>query len=79
MVPPDELAERRINAPITVFRARGDDYSFLENSSGFSARPPRFVDLAADHYTLLKEKDIGELVAAIHARLGLDAEEQQAA
>lgn len=71
-----ELAERRINAPITVFRARGDDYSFLENSSGFSAQAPTFVDLAADHYTLLKEKDIGELVAAIHAQL--DVEDQAA-
>ncbi|MFC4857015.1 amino acid adenylation domain-containing protein [Actinophytocola glycyrrhizae] len=65
-----ELAQRRIDAPITVFRARGDDYSFLERSSGYSARPPMFVDLEADHYGLLKDTGIDELVGQIRGRLG---------
>ncbi|OLF08827.1 amino acid adenylation protein [Actinophytocola xinjiangensis] len=71
-----ELAQRRIDAPITVFRASGDDYSFLENSSGYSATAPLFVDLAADHYSLLKEAGIGELVGLIRSRLGADQHDQ---
>lgn len=51
-----ELAERRVEAPITVFKARGDDYSFLEGASGYSAKPPAVVDLDGDHYGVLKER-----------------------
>ncbi|WP_036333174.1 amino acid adenylation domain-containing protein [Microbispora sp. ATCC PTA-5024] len=69
-----ELTRRRIQAPMTVFKARGDDYSFLENSSGYSATPPVVVDLEADHYALLREQGIGELTAAIRDRLGADKE-----
>ncbi|HEY3609203.1 MAG TPA: AMP-binding protein, partial [Pseudonocardiaceae bacterium] len=69
-----ELAQRRINAPVTIFRARGDDYSFLEHSSGYSALAPTFVDLEADHYSLLKETDIGALVATIRELLGADGQ-----
>ncbi|GLZ30338.1 hypothetical protein Lesp02_25270 [Lentzea sp. NBRC 105346] len=64
-----ELAERRVSAPITIFKATGDDYSFIENAAGYSARPPAVVDLAGDHYGLLREPDIGELVRAIHHRI----------
>ena len=60
-----ELAERTVTAPITIFKARGDDYSFIEGSEGFSAVPPVLVDLEADHYSLLREPDIDELMAAI--------------
>ena len=70
-----ELAERRITAPITVFKATGDDYSFLESSGGYSAVAPVFIDLAADHYTLLKESGVDELVAAIRHRLGETGEQ----
>ncbi|MFJ9461221.1 amino acid adenylation domain-containing protein [Kitasatospora sp. NPDC101447] len=62
-----ELAERRLDAPVTVFKAAGDDYSFIEGSSGYSAAPPAVVDLAGDHYGVLKEHGVGELVAAIRA------------
>lgn len=62
-----ELARRRVNAPVTIFKARGDDYSFVENASGYSATPPTVVELGADHYSVLKDGGIGELVAAIHA------------
>ena len=67
-----ELAERRIAAPITIFKARGDDYSFLEGSSGYSTTPPTVVDLDADHYGLLRQPGVAELATAIHRRL--DAE-----
>ncbi|PJJ06492.1 amino acid adenylation domain-containing protein [Streptomyces sp. 2333.5] len=65
-----ELAERRVHAPVTLFKAAGDDYSFVESSSGYSAAPPRVVDLDGDHYSVLKEQGIAELVSAIRARLG---------
>jgi len=64
-----ELAERTIHAPLTIFKAQGDDYSFLENSSGYSAAAPVIVNLKADHYGLLKEPDLDELVAAIRIRV----------
>ncbi|MEU6895086.1 amino acid adenylation domain-containing protein [Streptomyces sp. NPDC046557] len=64
-----ELAERTLQAPISIFKAVGDDYSFLENSSGYSAEPPTVIDLDADHYSLLRE-DVGELVKHIRYLLG---------
>jgi len=64
-----ELAERQLRAPITIFKARGDDYSFIENSSGYSAKDPTVMDLEADHYSMLKEPNIGELVKMIRHRL----------
>ncbi|MVA27282.1 hypothetical protein V6582_00350 (plasmid) [Agrobacterium vitis] len=33
-----ELLGRRINAPMTVIKAKGDDYSFLEQATGVAAR-----------------------------------------
>ncbi|WP_410664239.1 amino acid adenylation domain-containing protein [Amycolatopsis sp. lyj-84] len=65
-----ELARRRIMAPVTLFKADGDDYSFVENSSGYSATPPEVVTLEGDHYSVLKESGVGELVSAIRAGKG---------
>ncbi|MEO3977576.1 amino acid adenylation domain-containing protein [Streptomyces sp. CAU 1734] len=65
-----ELAERNITAPVTIFKARGDDYSFIENSSGFSAADPTVIDLDADHYSLLRNPDIRQLVKHIRYLLG---------
>ncbi len=70
-----ELAQRRIQAPITIFKASGDDYSFLENSRGYSTTVPVVIDLEADHYALLKEPGIDELVGAIRNRLGTRSKE----
>ena len=52
---------------MTIFKAAGDDYSFIENSSGYSAAPPRVVPLTGDHYSVLKEHGVGELADAIRA------------
>lgn len=65
-----ELRERRIEAPVTIFKAQGDDYSFVEDSSGYSAAPPEVVELDADHYAVLREHGVGELVDAIRAVTG---------
>ncbi|MEU8510725.1 hypothetical protein AB0C76_03915 [Kitasatospora sp. NPDC048722] len=62
-----ELAERRLDVPVTIFKAAGHDYSFIEGSSGYSAVPPTVVDLTADHYGVLKEHGAVELAAAIRA------------
>ncbi|GAA0742127.1 amino acid adenylation domain-containing protein [Dactylosporangium roseum] len=66
-----ELTERRIAAPITIFKARDDDYSFLDGSSGYSSAAPTIVSLQADHYALLRPVGIDELVAAIRRRLNI--------
>ncbi len=60
-----ELNQRRIQAPVTVIKAEGDDYSFIEGSECFSVQPPTVVTLRADHYQLLKESHIDELVKAL--------------
>lgn len=70
-----ELRQRRIAAPTAIFKATGDDYSFIENSIGYSSIRPVAVQLEADHYSLLKEPDIEELVVAIHRHLGIPATE----
>ncbi|MFJ9809731.1 amino acid adenylation domain-containing protein [Streptomyces sp. NPDC101158] len=64
-----ELSERKLNTPVTLFKATGDDYAFIEGSSGYSAAPVTVIDLEGDHYSVLKERGIAELVAAIRARL----------
>ncbi|WP_202819003.1 amino acid adenylation domain-containing protein [Actinosynnema sp. ALI-1.44] len=64
-----ELAERKINAPIAIFKATGDDYSFLESSGGYSAAAPAVVDLGADHYSILRDPDVGDLATAIRRHL----------
>ncbi|MEV4431321.1 amino acid adenylation domain-containing protein [Streptomyces sp. NPDC049602] len=66
-----ELTERQVRCPVTLFKAEGDDYSFLENATGWSTRPPTIVDLDADHYSLLRQPDLTELVKKIRYRLGL--------
>ncbi|MBW1602690.1 amino acid adenylation domain-containing protein [Streptomyces sp. JJ66] len=60
-----ELRERHINAPVTIFKARGDDYSFVESSASYSAEPPTVVDLVGGHYSVLKEHGVAELATAI--------------
>ncbi|MET8506508.1 amino acid adenylation domain-containing protein [Streptomyces sp. NPDC004787] len=65
-----ELTERKVTCPVTVFKARGDDYSFLDGTTGWSERPPTVVELDADHYGLLRAPELKELVKKIRYRLG---------
>ncbi|WEH34869.1 amino acid adenylation domain-containing protein [Streptomyces sp. AM 4-1-1] len=64
----DELVERRLDAPVTILKASGDDYSFIEEHSGYSATPPTVLDLKSDHYQVLRDHGITELVSAIRSR-----------
>ncbi len=72
-----ELAERQIIAPITIFKANGDDYSFIENHGGYSKRTPMVIDLNVDHYSMLTVTGINELVRAISYQLGEDSKLQK--
>ncbi|MER8028151.1 amino acid adenylation domain-containing protein [Streptomyces bauhiniae] len=65
-----ELRERKIDAPVTILKARGDDYSFLESSSGYSTVPPAVVQLDGDHYSVLKQYGVAELIAKIQHASG---------
>lgn len=69
----EELRMRKINAPVTILKARGDDYSFIENAHGFSWLSPTVIQLTGDHYNILKEPYLNELVDRV-AHL-LDADE----
>ncbi|MFF1925104.1 amino acid adenylation domain-containing protein [Streptomyces sp. NPDC058221] len=65
-----ELRERRVQAPVTILKAQGDDYSFIEDSVGYSAADPTIIDLRGDHYGVLKEHGLGELLSAVHSVMG---------
>ncbi|MEU8695836.1 hypothetical protein, partial [Streptomyces sp. NPDC048665] len=59
-----ELTERTVQAPITLFKARGDDYSFIESHTAYSTTPPTVVPLQGDHYSVLKPHGLPELLTA---------------
>lgn len=67
---PEDMAGHRVTAPVTVFRAAGDQDSFIDLGHALSSTPPRIHRLRADHYALLRARGVDELVAAIRtARL----------
>lgn len=58
-----ELLERRVRAPITVFRTQGDDASFIDLSAACAATAPEWIDLMAGHYAVLRKPlAINELI-----------------
>jgi amino acid adenylation domain-containing protein len=61
-----ELLDRRITAPISIFKAAGDDYSFIESAGTFAERAPRIVTLSEDHYAVLQEQGVDELASALY-------------
>uniref|UniRef100_A0AAU3GSW0 Amino acid adenylation domain-containing protein n=1 Tax=Streptomyces sp. NBC_01401 TaxID=2903854 RepID=A0AAU3GSW0_9ACTN len=64
---PHELAERCVTAPVTVFRAQGDQGSFIDSGHPLSRTPPRIEQLEADHYGLLRTGGVDELVTAVQS------------
>lgn len=64
---PHELAERTVAAPVTVFRARGDQGSFIDSGHVLSSTPPRIKELEAGHYALLRTGGVDELVSAVQS------------
>ncbi len=57
-----ELKARKVRAPVTIIRAPGDDYSFIEGSEGYSSLVPNIIDIRADHYGMLRQPGVEELV-----------------
>ncbi|WP_329176898.1 amino acid adenylation domain-containing protein [Streptomyces sp. NBC_01477] len=73
-------AARRVSAPVTVFRAQGDEPSFIERVQGRTAAPPAVVHLEAGHYGMLRDPGVDELVKALlraAPRPAADQAEQQ--
>ncbi|ROP34945.1 amino acid adenylation domain-containing protein [Saccharothrix texasensis] len=62
----EEMLHRRVQAPITILKVRGDDYSFLEEAVDSLPRPPAVVELDFDHYSVLRSPDVERLAAVIH-------------
>ncbi|MBM7775017.1 amino acid adenylation domain-containing protein [Actinokineospora baliensis] len=61
----EEMLHRRVTAPITILKVRGDDYSFVEEAVGALVRPPAVLDLDVDHYSVLRAPDVTRLAATI--------------
>ncbi|GEM77473.1 amino acid adenylation domain-containing protein [Vibrio sagamiensis] len=57
----EELNNRCLKAPITIIKAQGDHYSFLDSSPAFSKETPLYLDLDVDHYQVLKATGVQEL------------------
>ncbi|CRL52045.1 amino acid adenylation domain-containing protein [Pseudomonas sp. URMO17WK12:I11] len=64
-----EMTEHAINSPITIFKAVGDDYSFLEANLGSLSATPQVFELGFDHYEVLKEAGVKNLAEAIASRM----------
>lgn len=64
---PHQLAGRRVAAPVTVFRAAGDQDSFIDHGHALSGTPPRINRLRGGHYALLRAHGVDELVTAVRA------------
>jgi len=62
----NELQNRQLKAPVTIIKAQGDHYSFLEHTPAFSLQPPSIVELQVDHYGVLRELGISELIHALY-------------
>ncbi|WGH93546.1 amino acid adenylation domain-containing protein [Auritidibacter ignavus] len=62
-----ELEQRTLSAPVTIIRANGDDYSFIDSAA--SSVQYESVDLAADHYAVLQPPHVDTTAETIHAAL----------
>lgn len=60
----EELAERRLNVPVRVVKADGDDYSFVDDVAVLNDEGIWLYKVKADHYSILRE-DVGELISLI--------------
>lgn len=58
-------APRRIAAPVTIFKARGDEESFLERAPTHAMTAPTVIHLDTNHYGALREPGVDELAMVI--------------
>lgn len=59
----DELVDRQLDARVTVIRATGDDYSFLDAHADHI--PYAATTLDADHYQILRPEHLGPTATAV--------------
>lgn len=62
----EELNNRLINAPITIIKAEGDDYSFIESIHRFSLNEPQIIHLPYDHYQVLDGEPLSNMLKKIN-------------
>lgn len=62
-----ELEQRSISAPLTIIRATGDDYSFLDSLGDLPGHDE--VDLEADHYEVLRSPNVEKTSECVRAAL----------
>lgn len=67
-----DLGAQRIQAPITLIKADGDDYSFIEGRHDYAAEPPRVCELDHDHYSILNGPGLDALAVAVRGALAPD-------
>ncbi|NSY41454.1 amino acid adenylation domain-containing protein [Leisingera sp. ANG59] len=60
-----QMTQRQVSAPVRLFKAKGDNRSFLEEATLNLAAAAPVHALAADHYELLKPGGVSELANAI--------------
>ncbi|AMW79615.1 hypothetical protein AMD27_12430 [Acinetobacter sp. TGL-Y2] len=60
-----EMLEHKVNAPITIFKAVGDDYSFVEQVIEHLTEKPLVLDILTDHYKILKPDGVDEIIDLI--------------
>ncbi len=60
-----ELKTRKTNADVVIFKAQYDNYSFLDSCTDYSKNPPKIIHLNSDHYGILENKGVDELVPII--------------
>ncbi|WP_231556322.1 thioesterase domain-containing protein, partial [Cryobacterium sp. MLB-32] len=65
----DELHTRTIAAPITIIKAQGDDYSFLDGANAFAATMPSTIELPYDHYSVVRGAGLPDLARALTTTL----------
>lgn len=63
----DETNFKNINTTVSIIRAAGDDNSFIEQMDEISGMRTIVQEITADHYNILKEPYIDELIEIINA------------
>lgn len=62
----EELAERRLNVPVRVVKADGDDYSFVDDVAVLNGEGIWLYEVKADHYSILRD-DVRELISLMRS------------
>lgn len=67
-----EILEHNLKAPITVLKAVGDNESFIEKNYQYLNNKPKINKLSVDHYNILKDSGVDELLEVINHPISKD-------